>query len=72
MTAQRPGRDRRAVAAAGLATAIRVGVLAAMVEVTGAHALGQVFGHWQLPWIALVAWAELPTYPAYILAYRSS
>ena len=43
----------------------------AIAHVTGADAIGRVFEDVDPGWIAIVAAAELITYPAYVLAYRS-
>ncbi len=56
-----------AAVAMGIA-AIAVVVIA---RVTGVDAVGRAFGNIHPYWIALIAGAELATYPAYILAYRS-
>ncbi len=42
-----------------------------IARVTGADAVGRAFGDIHPQWIALIAGAELVTYPAYMLAYRS-
>jgi uncharacterized membrane protein YbhN (UPF0104 family) len=54
-----------------LATALSALVVLIIARITGADAVGRAFNHVQLPWVVLVAVAELLTYPAYILAYRS-
>ncbi|MGH2915311.1 MAG: lysylphosphatidylglycerol synthase transmembrane domain-containing protein [Solirubrobacteraceae bacterium] len=72
------GRDvlgARALAWPMLASALAI-VLAAVAalviaKVTGADAIGRAFADLHAPWIALIAGAELLTYPAYTLAYRS-
>ncbi len=43
----------------------------AIAQVTGGHALERAFNDVDPIWIALIAGAELITYPAYVLAYRS-
>lgn len=43
----------------------------AIAKATGADAIGRAFADLDGPWIALIAGAELLTYPAYMLAYRS-
>ena len=63
-------RDRTIVVSA-LATAIAAVAVLAIARVTGADAIGRVFEHIDARWIGLVAGAELMTYPAYMLAYRS-
>lgn len=42
-----------------------------IARVTGADAVGRAFSAIQPGWIALIAGAQLITYPAYMLAYRS-
>ena len=42
-----------------------------IARVTGADAVGRAFADIHPAWIALIAGAELVTYPAYMLAYRS-
>lgn len=64
-------QGRRTVATSVLATAIRAVALVVLFDIAGARAVGRVFGHAHLAWIALVAGAELLTYPTYVLAYRS-
>ncbi|MGH2871713.1 MAG: lysylphosphatidylglycerol synthase domain-containing protein [Solirubrobacteraceae bacterium] len=54
-----------------LATLLAAVAVVAIAKVTGADAIGRAFGHIDPPWIALIAGAELLTYPAYMLAYRS-
>jgi uncharacterized membrane protein YbhN (UPF0104 family) len=61
----------RPVVASALATVIAAIAVLAIARVTGADAVGRAFDHLQASWIALVAVAELLTYPAYTLAYRS-
>jgi uncharacterized membrane protein YbhN (UPF0104 family) len=63
-------RERPLVASA-LATVIAAIAVLAIARVTGADAVGRAFDHLNASWIALVAAAELLTYPAYMLAYRS-
>ncbi len=55
------------VVAMGLAA---IAVLA-IARVTGADAVGRAFDNIEPVWIALVAGAELITYPAYVIAYRA-
>ncbi|HET9720072.1 MAG TPA: lysylphosphatidylglycerol synthase transmembrane domain-containing protein [Solirubrobacteraceae bacterium] len=57
----------------GSVVAVVVAAVAVVIiaRVTGADAIGRAFQHVRLPWIALVAGAELLTYPAYTWAYRS-
>jgi len=54
-----------------LATLLAAVAALAIARVTGADAVGRAFGDVDAPWIALIAGAELLTYPAYMLAYRS-
>ena len=65
------GLSQRTVLISALATAIAAGVVLAIAHITGADAIGRAFDHVRLQWLGLVAGAELLTYPAYILAYRS-
>jgi uncharacterized membrane protein YbhN (UPF0104 family) len=53
------------------ATAIAAGGALLIAHVTGADAIGRAFDEIVPGWIALIAVAELLTYPAYALAYRS-
>jgi uncharacterized membrane protein YbhN (UPF0104 family) len=53
------------------ATAIAAGGALLIARVTGAEAIGRAFDEIVPGWIALIAVAELLTYPAYALAYRS-
>jgi uncharacterized membrane protein YbhN (UPF0104 family) len=61
----------RPIATSALATAIAAVAVLAIARITGADAVGRAFDHIQPQWIGLVAGAELITYPAYMLAYRS-
>lgn len=61
----------RAVVGSLVATVIAAFAVVVIAHVTGADAIGHAFQDVRLPWIALVAAAELLTYPAYIVAYRS-
>jgi uncharacterized membrane protein YbhN (UPF0104 family) len=54
-----------------LATAIAAIAVIVIAHVTGADAIGRAFDDVQPGWIAVVAVAELITYPAYIVAYRA-
>lgn len=56
---------------AAFATAIAAVAVLVIARVTGADAVGRAFDDVDLVWIALIAGAELLTYPAYILAYRA-
>jgi uncharacterized membrane protein YbhN (UPF0104 family) len=42
-----------------------------IARITGADAIGRAFDDFDPGWIALIAGAELLTYPAYVLAYRT-
>jgi uncharacterized membrane protein YbhN (UPF0104 family) len=42
-----------------------------IARTTGADAVGRAFGHLYASWIALIAGADVLTYPAYMIAYRS-
>jgi uncharacterized membrane protein YbhN (UPF0104 family) len=53
-----------------LATAIAAVAVIVIAHVTGADAIGRAFDDVDPGWIAVVAGAELITYPAYIVAYR--
>ena len=53
------------------AIAFRAVILLAIFEVVGARSIGGPFGHLRPAWIVLVAVAQLTTYPAYVLVYRS-
>jgi uncharacterized membrane protein YbhN (UPF0104 family) len=54
-----------------VATAIAAAGALLIAHVTGADAIGRAFDEIVPGWIALIAAAELLTYPAYALAYRS-
>ncbi|MDE3131155.1 MAG: flippase-like domain-containing protein [Acidobacteriota bacterium] len=54
-----------------LAAAIAAIAVIAIAHVTGADAIGRAFNDVDPVWIALVAGAQLLTYPAYIAAYRA-
>src|SRR5579875_172496 len=64
-------RRPRGLAASVLATAIAAGAVVGLAHLTGAKAIGRVFDDVDVGWVALVAAAELLTYPAYMLAYRA-
>jgi uncharacterized membrane protein YbhN (UPF0104 family) len=66
----RPPHRRRLVASA-IATGIAAIAVLVIAHVTGADAIGRAFDDFHPEWIALIAGAELLTYPAYMLAYRS-
>jgi uncharacterized membrane protein YbhN (UPF0104 family) len=61
----------RTIVVSALATAIAAVAVLAIAHITGADAIGRAFHHLRPEWIGLVAGAELMTYPAYMLAYRS-
>jgi uncharacterized membrane protein YbhN (UPF0104 family) len=70
------GRVRRwlrahPIAVSLLATAIAAGGALAIAYLTGADKVGRAFDDIRPEWIALIAGAELLTYPAYTIAYRS-
>jgi uncharacterized membrane protein YbhN (UPF0104 family) len=54
-----------------VATAIAAVAVLVIAHVTGADAIGRAFDDFHPGWIVLIAGAELLTYPAYMLAYRS-
>jgi uncharacterized membrane protein YbhN (UPF0104 family) len=53
------------------ATAVAAVAVIAIARVSGADSVGRAFDDFQPSWIALIATAELLTYPAYVIAYRS-
>jgi uncharacterized membrane protein YbhN (UPF0104 family) len=57
--------------ASALAAVIAAIAVVAIARVTGADAVGRAFAHLHGEWIGVVAAAELLTYPAYTIAYRS-
>ncbi len=61
----------RAIVGSLVATVISAFAVVLIAHVTGANAIGHAFQDVDLPWLALVAVAELLTYPAYMVAYRS-
>jgi len=63
--------SRRPVTVSVVAIAIRAVALLVIFELVGAPAVGRPLGHLQAGWIGVVATAQLLTYPAYVLAYRS-
>jgi uncharacterized membrane protein YbhN (UPF0104 family) len=65
------GFGQRTVLTSALATVIAGAVVLVIAHITGADAIGRAFERVDAPWIGLVAGAELLTYPAYMLAYRS-
>jgi uncharacterized membrane protein YbhN (UPF0104 family) len=62
---------RHPVASSLLATAVAAVVVLAIAHATGARSVGRAFDSIDAPWIAVVAVAEILTYPAYALAYRA-
>jgi uncharacterized membrane protein YbhN (UPF0104 family) len=54
-----------------VATVIAAVAVVIIAHVTGADAIGHAFEDVDPPWVALLAGAELITYPAYMLAFRS-
>jgi uncharacterized membrane protein YbhN (UPF0104 family) len=54
-----------------VATALAAVAVLAIAHATGADAIGRAFDHVEPSWIALIAGAEILTYPAYVIAYRS-
>lgn len=54
-----------------VATVIAAFAVVVIAHVTGADAIGHAFDDVRLPWLGLVAGAEILTYPAYMAAYRS-
>lgn len=61
----------RPVVLAAVATGIAAIAVLAIARITGADAVGRAFEDVDAQWIGLIAGAELLTYPAYMLAYRS-
>ena len=59
------------IAVSALATGVAAIAVIVIAQVSGAESIGRVFADFQPSWIALIAAAELLTYPAYVLAYRS-
>ena len=62
---------RHPIAVSALATGIAAAGALLIARVTGADAIGQAFDEIHPGWIALIAGAEIVTYPGYALAYRS-
>lgn len=54
-----------------VATIVAAVAVLVIARVTGANAVGRAFDHIDLPVVGAVAGAELLTYPAYMLAFRS-
>jgi uncharacterized membrane protein YbhN (UPF0104 family) len=61
----------RPILVSALATGIAAIAVLVIARVTGADAVGRAFDDVRPPWIALIAFAEVLTYPAYTLAYRA-
>jgi uncharacterized membrane protein YbhN (UPF0104 family) len=67
-----PSRLRKyPIAVSAVATGIAAVAVLVIARATGADAVGKAFSHIEPGWIALIAGAELLTYPAYTFAYRS-
>ena len=54
-----------------VATSIAAIAVIVIARVTGVDVVGRAFGDLRPTWIAVIAGAELLTYPAYMVAYRS-
>ena len=65
------GLRERTILISVLATAVAAVAVLVIAHVTGADAIGRAFNRVHPEWLGLVAGAELMTYPAYMLAYRS-
>ena len=61
----------RPVLSSVVATLVAAVAVIVIARVTGADAVGRAFDHIDLPIVGAVAGAELLTYPAYMLAFRS-
>jgi len=59
------------IGTSAVATVIAAIAVLAIARATGADAIGRAFSNLEPQWIALIAVAELLTYPAYMIAYRS-
>ena len=59
------------IATSAVATGIAAIAVLVIARVTGANAIGRAFSDVEPQWIALIAFAELLAYPAYMIAYRS-
>ena len=59
------------IVGSAIATGIAAIAVLLIARVTGADAVGRAFANLRPEWIALIAVAELLTYPAYTLAYRA-
>ena len=59
------------VVGSAVATGIAAIAVLVIARVTGADAVGRAFDNIEPAWIALIAGAELLTYPAYVIAYRA-
>jgi uncharacterized membrane protein YbhN (UPF0104 family) len=69
--ATRRALSRRPLTVSLVAIAFRAVALLVIFELAGAPALGAPLGHLHAGWVGIVATAQLLTYPAYVLAYRS-
>jgi len=56
---------------AAVATGISAIAVLVIARITSADVIGRAFAHVNLDWLGLIAGAELLTYPAYVLAYRT-
>jgi uncharacterized membrane protein YbhN (UPF0104 family) len=61
----------RPIVSSAAATGIAAVAVLAIARATGADAVGRAFDNLDPAWIALIAGAELVTYPAYVIAYRA-
>jgi uncharacterized membrane protein YbhN (UPF0104 family) len=61
----------RPVVLSAVATGIAAIAVLLLARATGVDKVGKAFDHVELPWIGLIAAAELVAYPAYMVAYRS-
>jgi uncharacterized membrane protein YbhN (UPF0104 family) len=66
-----PPLSRRPLLSSIVAILVAAVAVVIIAHVTGADAIGRAFQDIDPGWIALIAGAELLTYPAYMLAYRS-
>lgn len=62
---------RNPIVVSAVATALAAVAVVAIAHATSADAIGRAFNHVDPQWIALIAGAELLSYPAYVVAYRS-
>jgi uncharacterized membrane protein YbhN (UPF0104 family) len=61
----------RPVVLAAVAMGIAAIAVLVIARITGADTVGRAFADFDPAWIALIAVAELLTYPAYVMAYRT-